>query len=736
VNYGHELQSGVLLNTHRSDPTLQTRIAQTAEAAGCDVLVLVNDSAQSDSSDIWTQATWIAGVSGRIEITAMVGDLPLRLPAVLARSAISLDLLSAGRVSIGLTDQALPADGVAAVVDILRGMADLSGRRAITNQGSYFPLRGAKRGPIPTRDIPVWLNASSPEMLRLTGQHADVWFAPFQNMRADDVGIANQVIDEAATEAGRDPREIRRALVIEGTFADCDTGFLQADAAAWVEDLLPYVTDHGVSLFLLDSSDRHTIETFSRSVLPLLQERVRAVLPDWTPVEPPRRADVRAKRKADIDYAAVPDSLRSTLVEPGDVTYPRVRSTYLRGGAPGIVLRPGSAEEVVDAVAYARRHRTVPLSIRSAGHGISGRSTNHGGIVIDLSRMNRIDVLDTSHRRVRLEPGAKWMDVAAALTPYGWGLSSGDYGGVGVGGLATAGGIGWLSRKHGLTIDHLKVVDIVLADGSLIRASKDEHPDLFWAVRGAGANFGIVTAFEFEVYEVGNIGFGQFVVDAGDTSGFLQKWGAAVEASPRDLTSFLIMGPPRPGQPIVAQIMSVVASDDPDTIVDRLQPIAGTGSLYGQQAVIMPYAALMANARGSHHDASGEPTVRSGLIEHLTPEFTAAAEQLIRSGATYFFQIRSVGGAVADVPPQETAYANRSANFSVIAFGPDRDRLNAEWQNLEPYFNGLYLSFETDQHPDSLSEAFPGETLVRLRELKMRYDPENLFRDNFSVAER
>ena len=150
------------------------------------------------------------------------------------------------------------------------------------------------------------------------------------------------------------------------------------------------------------------------------------------------------------------------------------------------------------------------------------------------------------------------MDVAAALEPYGWGLSSGDYGGVGVGGLATTGGIGWLVREHGLTIDHLRAVEIVLADGSLVHANNEENADLFWAVRGAGANFGIVTSFEFEVDEVGSVGWGQLVFNASNTADFLEKWGATIESAPRNLTSSLIIGPPRRGQLVIAQVLAVV----------------------------------------------------------------------------------------------------------------------------------------------------------------------------------
>jgi FAD/FMN-containing dehydrogenase len=348
--------------------------------------------------------------------------------------------------------------------------------------------------------------------------------------------------------------------------------------------------------------------------------------------------------------------------------------------------------------------------------------------------MNAIEILDEGSRRIRVQPGARWADVAAALEPYGWALSSGDYGGVGVGGLATAGGIGWLAREHGLTIDHLRSVEIVLADGSVVTANDAENADLFWAVRGAGANFGMVTSFEFEVDEVGPVGFAQLAFDATDTAGFLEGWGAAVEAAPRDLTSFLIMGPPSVGQPAVAQLMTVVDSDDPDTVLDRLQPLADLAPLLQQSVQILPYAAVMANASDTPHNGRGEPQSRSGLIEHITPEFARAAAAMLASGDVHFFQIRSVGGAVADVDPDATAYAHRSANFSVVALGARAETLDRLWGELYGHFTGLYLSFDTDQRAERLTDAFPEATLARLRLLKARFDPQNTFRDNFNIV--
>ena len=371
--------------------------------------------------------------------------------------------------------------------------------------------------------------------------------------------------------------------------------------------------------------------------------------------------------------------------------------------------------------------------MRSGGHGISGRSTNDGGIVIDLRRLDEIEVLDPERRLVRIGPGARWANVAAALGEHGWALSSGDYGGVGVGGLATAGGIGFLAREHGLTIDHLRAAEVVLADGSIVRTDASTHPDLFWAVRGAGANVGIVTAFEFEVDEVGEVGFAQLAFQADDVAEFLERYGRIVEASPRDLTVFLLTGAPQPGQPHVVQLYGVVDSDDPDTVIARLQPFAELAPLVQQSVQILPYARVMANADLGPQHGAGEPHSRSGLIEHVTPAFAAAAERMLRTGAVPFFQLRAVGGAVADVPEDATAYAHRSANFSVVALGSRPDRLDEAWRSLADHVEGMYLSFDSSLRPERIAEAFPPATLARLRAIKATYDPTCVFRDNFAI---
>jgi alkanesulfonate monooxygenase SsuD/methylene tetrahydromethanopterin reductase-like flavin-dependent oxidoreductase (luciferase family) len=734
MDYGHPIKFGTFITPSNGQPQAVVALAQLSERLGYDLVTFQDHPYQPAFLDTWTLMTWVAARTETIHIAPNVLNLPLRPAPVTARAAASLDLLSDGRFDLGLGaggfwdaieamggHRLTPGQAVDALsegIDIIRGIWNPDDRTPLRG-GEFYPVNGAKRGPVPAHDIPIWIGAYKPRMLRLTGRKGDGWLPSYAWMKGADLATGNATIDEAATQAGRTPSEITRLLNIG---ADLEP-----------EEIVRLALEEGMSTFIIASDSPAVMQRFAEDVAPAIRDAVAAARGASGTVESSRSTQAISLRRSGILYDEVPESLRAVAIEPGDFGYRSVRSTYMRGGAPGLVLQPRTVAEVIDALAFTRRQPDVPLGLRSGGHGISGRSTNNGGIVIDLKKLNAMEVVNEATRRVRIGPGARWMDVAAFLEPHGWALSSGDYGGVGVGGLATAGGIGWLSRHHGLTIDHLVSADVLLANGTVVTASATEHPDLFWAVRGAGANFGIVVSFEFEVDVVGQVGWAQLAFDASDTAEFLERFGAAVEAAPRELTAFVIIGGRRPGQPLIAQVMAVVDSEDPEQIIAALQPLADIAPLVEQTVQLMPYASVMANASNEPHAGQGEPSFRSGLVEHLTPEFAAASAELIASGSAPWYQIRSAGGAVSDVAPDATAYAHRSANFSLTAIG-NSTTFDYHWDALRPHFEGLYLSFESDLSDARIDAAFPPATLARLRELKQHLDPDNVFKDNFNIV--
>lgn len=739
VDYGHALEFGSFITPSAANPNAPVALAQISEASGLDMVTYQDHPYQPAFLDTWTLMTFVAARTDRIRIAPNVLNVPLRPPAVIARSAASLDLLSGGRFDLGLGaggfwdaieamggGRLTPGQAVTALeeaIDVIRELWDTSQKRGVFTDGTYHRVHGAKRGPRPAHDIPILIGAYKPRMLALTGCKGDGWLPSYGYMKPGDLGRGNAAIDEAAQSVGRDPREIRRLLNI---------GVLSRDPAEFAERLARLALDDGIGTFILAGDDPSLLQAFGEDITPAVREIVARERGErGTDASPVRSAAFLAARREGIAYDDLPSRL--TAIEPGDFGYADVRATYMRGGTPGIVLQPDSPQQVADAIAYARRHPALPLAIRSGGHGVSGRSTNDGGIVIDLCRLNEIEVLDAERRRVRIGAGARWTEVAAVLGEQGWALSSGDYGGVGVGGLATAGGIGFFAREHGLTIDRLRAAEVVLADGSIVRTDASNRPDLFWAIRGAGANIGVVTSFEFEVDEVGEVGWAQLAIQVDDVATFLEGYGRVMEASPRDTTVFLVMGGRRAGQPQVAQFYGLVDSADPDTIIARLQPFAELGPLVQQSVQLTTYAQVMANADLGPHHGSGEPHSRSALLEHVTPEVARAAERMLDSGAVPFFQLRAVGGAVADVAEDATAYAHRAANFSLVAIGGDPGRLDRAWESIADHADGMYLSFDSSLRPERIAEAFPPATLERLRAIKAEVDPDGVFRDNFAI---
>ncbi|MEV1069002.1 LLM class flavin-dependent oxidoreductase [Streptomyces sp. NPDC050263] len=750
-DYGHELMLGTFITPTAHAPAQAVALAELTEAVRLDVATFQDHPYNADFLDTYTLLSWVAARTSRIHVSANVTNLPLRPPAVLARTAASLDLLSGGRFELGLGAGGFPdavrsmggrhltagqgVDALDEAIDIVRGVwdGDQSGR--LRWDGEYYKIPAMKRGPRPAHDIGIWLGSYKPRMLRLTGRKADGWLPTLEYLQTPGMADANKMIDEAALAAGRDPREIRRLLnVIDVDFSAVRRGHLQGPPEQWVEELLPLVLDHGFSGFFIGRDDPRLIRTFGEEVAPALREAVvRERATAGTSAAPARPAVALAERHGAISYDAVPQSLAKKVVEPGDRAYENVRHTYTRTGSPALVIQAENADDVVAALAYARS-QDVDIAVRSGGHGISGRSTVDGGIVIDLSKMNSVEVLDRATGRIRIEPGARWGDVARELAPYGLAMSSGDYGDVGVGGLATAGGLGYLARKYGLTIDHITAAEIVVADGHRLRVDAEHDPDLFWAIRGAGGNFGIVTAFELQAYELANVTFATLVVDATDTADFLMEWGRLVEAAPREITSFLSLFPARRSDPVTAQVTLVYAGDDVEDAQKALTPFLGIGPVIVQQAQLVPYHMIVAPL-GNQHQGQGLEETRSGLLEHITREAAEIIEETMKSGDVLVVQFRSMGGAVHDMPKDAMAWSHRTQNFSVVAATAPTwvPRMDSHWARLYPHLNGTYLSFETDTDPARLLDAFPEPVLTRLRVLKAAWDPDDVFNRNFNI---
>jgi FAD/FMN-containing dehydrogenase len=430
---------------------------------------------------------------------------------------------------------------------------------------------------------------------------------------------------------------------------------------------------------------------------------------------------------------ALPDGLRHLATTPGEPGYQRLRHTYSYTGSPALVLSAESDDDVVAALAHARE-RGGPISVRSGGHGISSRSTNDGGVVLDLSRMHAVEDLDRGERLVRVQAGATWGEVAARLAPHGLAISSGDSGDVGVGGLATTGGVGLLGRRFGLTIDHVVGATVVTADGRVLHVDAEHHPDLFWAVRGAGANVGIVTEFTMRAAEVPGVVHATLAYDARDAASLLERWGAAMAAAPRKVTGFLyLFGGGRGGTSAMASI--VVATTEAETAQRLLQPFTEVAPVRGARAAMTSYDAVVQASGAPHTGAAGGAT-RSALVDGLDRETAEVLAGLLERGAADSVQLRALGGAVNDVPADATAFAHRHQAFSVLAVvSPARKAaLWAAWEEVLEHADGLYLSFETDDDPRRLTEAFPPPTLARLRAVKAEWDPDDVFSHNFDVS--
>ena len=442
-------------------------------------------------------------------------------------------------------------------------------------------------------------------------------------------------------------------------------------------------------------------------------------------------------------------SLRRELILPGDAEFEAARAVW--NGAidrhPAVIVRCADTADVIAAVNFAREQNLV-LSVRSGGHSVVGYGTNDDGMVIDLSGMKAISI-DPAQRSARIEAGLTWNEVANALQPYGLALTSGDTGTVGVGGLLTGGGIGWMVRKYGLTIDRLRAVEVVTAEGELLRASADEHPELFWGLRGGGGNFGVVTAFEVNVHPAGIVLGGAVFYEMAEAEPILKEYARYAQNAPDELTSMalLMAAPPAPFIPAAKQGTPVVAiflcySGDLAEGGQVIAPLRTLGTVVADVISPIPYPVMFAFTEEAA--MRGFPQyVRSLFARTLSDEIvqTIVTEASGVISQETMLQIRTLGGAMSRVSTEATAFAHRDKQAMISVFdttfqpGNDEHLVRAErlWQALQPYIEGVYVNFLDDEGEQRIHEAYPTGTYERLVALKNRYDPTNLFHLNQNI---
>jgi FAD/FMN-containing dehydrogenase len=452
---------------------------------------------------------------------------------------------------------------------------------------------------------------------------------------------------------------------------------------------------------------------------------------------------------AQASFATAVDTLSRTflgrLIAPGDPEYDRARRVHngLVDRRPALVARCQGTADVVDAVRLARE-LSYEIAVRGGGHNVAGRSTVDGGLLVDLSAMRAVHV-DPAARRAVVQGGARWRDVNRETQLHGLATTGGVVGSTGVGGLTLGGGLGWLMSKYGMALDNLEGVTLVLADGRVVRASATEEPDLFWAVRGGGGNFGVATSFEFRLHEVGPVVFGGLVAfPFAEAAGVLRQWRDLTQSAPDDvmLVAALLTSPD--GHKIVGvgachlgaeaegQELARTIKSFGTVAMDALGPIP-YAALNGMLDASFPEGAL--NYWKSHFVPSLDDRTIDTIVEGFASCPSPAAQALIE----HFH------GAATRVPVAATAFALRDAGYNVLFLGQWMDQADggrtAAWTRTcydalqafvgpRRYLN--YLGDDDHGIPATLAAAY-GSNLPRLRALKRTYDPENVFHLNVNI---
>jgi len=445
------------------------------------------------------------------------------------------------------------------------------------------------------------------------------------------------------------------------------------------------------------------------------------------------------------------DTIKGSVLVPDDPGYEEARQVWnaMIDRRPALIVQCGQADDVPPVIRFARKNG-LELSIRGAGHNIAGNALCDNGVTIDFSRMKNVRV-DAGKRRAYVEPGATLANLDEAVQAHGLATPVGINSTTGIAGLTLGGGFGWLTRKYGMTIDNLVSVDMITADGKKIRAGENENGDLFWAIRGGGGNFGVITQFEFQLFPLGpEIVAGLIVFPFNQAKQILTKYRQFVNSAPEELNVWVVLrkAPPLPFLPETVHGKEVV-----------VLPIFYSGAVAEAEKLIAPLRAF-GTALGEHIGAQPYVQWQKAFDPLLTPgarnywkshNFTELADGALNSIIEFAGKLPSpqceifiglIAGAPNRIAPDAMAYGQRDAKFVLNVHGRWNEAMDDQkcigWARdffnvSAPYASaGAYVNFMTDEEGDRVAAAY-GSNYERLVQVKRRYDPENVFHFNQNI---
>jgi FAD/FMN-containing dehydrogenase len=449
----------------------------------------------------------------------------------------------------------------------------------------------------------------------------------------------------------------------------------------------------------------------------------------------------------DTSISNLQATLNGDVITPDDAAYDDARRVVFTGfdRRPAAIVRAADAADVARVVTLARES-SAEVAVRSGGHSRAGHGTSEGGIVLDLSAMTAIEV-DVDGRTAWAQTGMTAAAYTSATGEHGLATGLGDTPTVGLGGITLSGGVGFLVRRNGLTIDDLLAAEIVTADGEVLEVDQETHPDLLWALRGGGGNFGVATRLRLRLHEIDEVVGGMLLLPA--TADVITGLVAAADAAPEELSLIanVIKAPPLPfipeeahGKPVMLTLL--VYAGDAEAGERAIAPIRALAPPLADMLRPMRYPEMYAGPEGP------QPAFSAGtnlLVDAVAREAAEAIIEHLETSTAPFagVQVRVLGGAMARVPDDATAFAHRRAkvmvNIAAMYERPEDGPEHEAWANsLETALSGgaptsAYVGFLGDEGEAGTRRAYPPATLERLAEMKRRYDPDNLFRLNSNV---